>query len=440
MSVERDEIKRKTEANQNLNLGNSATFDEIPPPIFKLNVDCFEELFDRMYLTDLLAFRVTCNRMKQVVDYYIHVNFPAVKFGCGKLRLYSDNLEKHRHIESNSIKLIKEIVLWPLDPMPPQLTEELKEVLHHVENITIRGWRITGDFYDVFLKFCDNMKLLYLCNIQWEFIAGTGNEWLLRQYPKLEHVVLDDRGVGGQGDGSETLELRTFFEQNPNIHILSTTFHYLWENRRCMLGANIKFDRLDIQGDCFLEYGMHRICGLLKELYEHGFYQRLHFNGYYIYSEEDINEILSLCALEKLHLGCIDVEFAMKPLITLKELSFSCGRDLKYIKSLTSDLINVERISIKCASIDDIVPFISESAKVKRIKVDDLESGIYYKNGIVNVSALNEKRKELVGAGIITIFVKETVFLTTKWANAKTNCSLVELKRNQSIEKDFKFF
>lgn len=37
--------------------------------MFKLNVDCFEHLFEWLSLEELLTFRCTCNRMKLVVDF-----------------------------------------------------------------------------------------------------------------------------------------------------------------------------------------------------------------------------------------------------------------------------------------------------------------------------------------------------------------------------------
>lgn len=47
--------------------------------MFKLNVHCFEHLFEWFSLKELLVFRCTCKRIQKVVDYYIKLNYSRVR-------------------------------------------------------------------------------------------------------------------------------------------------------------------------------------------------------------------------------------------------------------------------------------------------------------------------------------------------------------------------
>lgn len=47
-----------------------------PPKIFKLNVDCFEEIFNYLAIHDIFAMGETCTRMQNVAGYYFQQNFP----------------------------------------------------------------------------------------------------------------------------------------------------------------------------------------------------------------------------------------------------------------------------------------------------------------------------------------------------------------------------
>lgn len=48
---------------------------ELQPDIFKLNVDCFEEIFDYLSLGDLASFGRTCKRMQQVAGHWFRENY-----------------------------------------------------------------------------------------------------------------------------------------------------------------------------------------------------------------------------------------------------------------------------------------------------------------------------------------------------------------------------
>lgn len=51
-----------------------------PPPIFKLNANCLEHIFDKLPLADILAMGETCVRMNQMAGYYLRENLPKLKY------------------------------------------------------------------------------------------------------------------------------------------------------------------------------------------------------------------------------------------------------------------------------------------------------------------------------------------------------------------------
>lgn len=82
--------------------------------------------------------------------------------------------------------------------------------------------RIDGDLYEVLLKHCTRLK--YLNVAIFTGIIGTGNEWLLRQYPTLEHFHSKTPFFYSGGMTREQLpgsELLTLLEWNPNIRRFS---------------------------------------------------------------------------------------------------------------------------------------------------------------------------------------------------------------------------
>lgn len=404
--------------------------DKTPPRIFKLNVDCFEELFDWLSLADLRAFRQTCKRMKRVVDYYIEINYPLV---FKRLPIRDYHMDYLRRADPNGFILLNHI-----DFLTSKLTavqiEGIKNYLDKVECINIESSQIEGEFNEMFLKFCPNIKCLVISKFRSGKIIGSGNEWLSRQYPTLECIVLHSSNLNLE---SETFELQSFFERNPKIQTFSTTFEFLWVNRHWLLESNVRLNQLDIIGACNANLPMDGIWNLVKKLYEQDFYKRLHITASWIEDQEDINQIVSLNGLEKLSLKSICLEFTIPPIAGLKELNIYAYEYFGDLK--VHNLMNLEQLYIAFASLNDILPFVSCCTRLKQIVVNHLEIGTYFKNGIINLVALNNERKKLRRARKISFYVNEKIFLTQKWTTT-INFDLIELKRIQSCEREQLFW
>lgn len=148
--------------------------------------------------------------------------------------------------------------------------KDIEHMLSELESIAVYDCP-EHDFYNVFLKHCTSLKNLMIRRRDDSPIIGNGNEWLSRHIPTLEHFcIFDFDSIGSD------IELKTFFEQNKNVHIFSTTFNIMWQNRNWMLESNIKIDRIDISYPSYSRVIFNHVCELLSDLHEKRFYRRLH--------------------------------------------------------------------------------------------------------------------------------------------------------------------
>lgn len=407
-------------------------------PMLKLDIDCFEELFEWLPLKDLRALRRTCKRLKNVTDYYIRQNYGPKESGFRGLKVDSDDaLKKIAEMDPDRKKFINKIRIWCDENLIKSKIDDLKPILNQVTRIEIGNWQNETDFDEVFLKHCSNLKCLCIFDIMGKNLMGKGNKWLQREYPTLEHLILC-YDFDYEDERNEIRELRTFFELNPNVRTFSTTLQFLWINRLWLRGSNINLDQLEIQGGGSLM--LDPCFRFVNELHRQGFYKRLHFYGIDIDEDGELLRTAQLPGLEKLYLAYLDLTIALPPLEGVKELNFVFSEDIKHPNILASNIPHVEIIHIKEAKIDDILPFIRLSPNVSKIRVGRLlkENDLHFKDNPIDLVALNKERKKLAGARKITLFLKERIYLATKWAAMKTECSLIQIKR--SDPKQIKLF
>lgn len=418
--------------------------------MLKLNIECFENLFELLSLSDLLVLRQTCRRLKQVIDYFIHEYYPAVQLTFGKLTIDEHTLKELRKTKTGSLKSLKEIRLWTDESNKRQISV-IKNVAHQLENLHLHVSPIHNfdqfhiHYFKNIVEWCPNLKTLCIYKIE-KLKLSEELLFLSGRHPTLKHIVLNDREYNSYNsyDGFESdhpPELKQFFEQNPNIQILSTTFHYLLKTRNSWLRSNIKLDRLDIAVDTHAdehsreEMNLINACGFFNRLYREGFYKRIHIYTEFTVNQNDMNHIASVKGLEKLYAKSEQIE-TLPPLPDLKELciGYSVNRDLDRIDRITSNLMNVERIHFHTITSNEMMSFIRHAANVREIKISALKGGIYFENNIVDVSQLNKEREKLMNACKVTIYIQENAFLATKWAGKKTIYPIVELKRSQAID------
>lgn len=418
--------------------------------IFTLNIDCFDMIFDYLSMKDIHSFGQTSKAMQQIAGEYFERNFKSAEKFSGIDGIYSvfsdnngvinqrtqtsafnrfinyfshyyENLEPLRYIQLHceSLQSLNHIYLVCLKLNTAKI-ECLRQILSKLEVLQIRQCTIDGDFYDCFLKFCRNLKRIYIQDDLGYILDENQNPWLLQEYPHLEHLQLIPRY------SFKINELNGFFERNPQIESFSTSSRCLWENRHELIKSNVKLDKLEIQIlDNYHRHliNMQSICNLLNEFKKNGFYQRL-----YLYvkrvDKQCSEHVITLNALEMLSIRQFTECYSLCQLNNLKELEITNAVNLKELETL-SNLRNLERLTLSnTVTVNDILPFIRCSAKLYRIHVN-------FNEGFLNLCKLNDERKKLASARKIIIYVSDNVFLATKWTAmyGVINLDFIEMRR-----------
>lgn len=409
------------------------TYDEYVSQknILELNVDCCEELFEWLTLSDLKALRQTCKRLKTIVDHHIKSQYPK---GFGTFHVFKYNDSKYLHSCNLSFDHVsKHFHLTPRTSS--ELIEDIKPNLSGIDIVSIGARETKVDLFKNVLPLCTNMTHLQ--------INYGGDEWL-HHLPSLQHLSISNHGPYPL----QSITLQSFFQLNLNIRRFSTQADILIRNKNWMKVSNIHLDELDIQ--CFEEENMTRVCRLLNILFERGFYKRL---SLFLWYEEQgsFDSIESLKGLEILYFydGC-ELDFVNTPMPQVKELRMNGFITTKYdvFNTLVDSFMNIERLNFTLISLDIILPFIHRSTKLKMIKIEFLEEmvkvnrkddGNYFEKGIIDLPALNRERMKCAGASKIAIYVEEGVYLKTKEAFMRTSFSLIELKRFESLVWELQF-
>lgn len=389
--------------------------------IFKIDIDCFEELFDYLSLDDLRTLRRTCKRFKKIIDYYIRTNYPVL----GKFELNDKNFDMFRQMDAGTIGLINEIQVSVGSDFDGTKFSAIKEILNEIKKITVTKWNIKSDFYNCFLKYCKNVKYLSMKKVNsWDPPINIGDEWLNHQYPSIEYICFE------LVSKDKIDELMILFHLNPNIHASLVELNFLEEFAMNLIAADRKLDRLYIDVLTIKE----NLLDLLKKLYDAGFYKRLCLSTAFMDDLENVENYLKFTSIgiEVLSTKFLDVKIPPSP--SLKEINIDCD---KFVENYESVKNVFERFSCNIILFEDISAYIGNFPKLKHFKVN-LPKGILVPNEL-NLIALNKERQKLAGACKTTIYVHDDAFLATKWATTKTNFDLIELKRVHACDWD-KFF
>lgn len=416
--------------------------------IFRLNIDCFEDIFNYISLKDLSIVGQTCKRMQRVVGHYFQQNYESAKatfhynFAVNYVHAdcFIDFVEKIRVIQSddefcdflqwNRFQSLKQIRLYDQN-LTLNKIECIKPILGQVEALELLECKIEGDFFESLLIFCANLKRL--C-VDGTTMIGTKYNWLHRHYPQLEHFQLLTV------IGMEIKELKIFFKLNQNIKQLAFGGKCFWMNQESMRSSKLQLDVLAIKYDKRVK--LDSLCQFLNVLQQRGFHKRLHlyFDLPFGFEQEIVDQLATLDKLVKLVANSRHSHINISSLIKLEELCITCNA-INDLEHLPDTLTNLKRLYFLEATSDDILPFIRRAAKLNKIKVNRLYHGKYFDEdkSILDLSSLNREREKLTFAKKIMIYVKEEIFLATKWNINQTEFSLIEMKRIDSYDWNMTF-
>ncbi|XP_055303132.1 uncharacterized protein LOC129568837 isoform X2 [Sitodiplosis mosellana] len=461
--------ENSTDADESKSEITSASSKELASKIFKLNADCFDEIFEYLSLKDLHSFSQTCRALQKVSGEYYKLNWRAAEKFIGNdgiytiytndksviktqtsgfnqftqfLSLHYEDFEPFRYIKTHADEFIRvnHLYLVCVGLNSAKMTY-FEGILPQIETVQIRQCTIwNGDFYEIILQHCEHkLKRLYVQDDLGDIINRMHNPWLLRKYPSLEHLELTPRY------SYEIVELGQFFDLNPNIRSFSIGSHCLWMNRKQLMDSGIKLDLLEVKhfDSGFYFYHVEKlsipsICTILNQLFERGLYKRLHLSVIDI-DKESIDQMASIQGLERLSVKEANGMTAqiLSNLKNLKELSIMDCSNTDW-DEVAGNLTKLEKLFIQNATYDDMLAFIRRSSQLKLIKVFPRDKE-HFNGGVMDLVKLNEVRKKLPNARKLIIYIEDNIFLPTKWNtdNGDTNLSYIEMKRSKSLCWDY---
>lgn len=419
---------------------NQAVDDFLGPSILRLSPNCFYQIFNWLSLQNIYIIGQTCDKLHEVAGEYFHQNYTASLiignrngiFAQGiqlngfsqyvtNISILNGKLNEFYYLRPNNFNSLRQINLAKIQ-LTADVTESMKDILVQIEVLEVIDCIISEDFCK-FLKICPNLKRLSLRNRKSKVIVGTGNQWLLRTHPSLEHLKMVHK------DGTKIEELKTFFVRNRKVHSFATRAICLWDNRTIILEAQPKLDLIQVDIDVWAKKNMHPFCKLLNELYDHGIYKRLHLSTRYV-DRNSIKELATLRCLERLHfVNCDERNIMLHSLVHVRELGVSISCHVADLPLMAKNLHKLERLYFDQAITDDLLVFIKTSPNIREIRVERLPYGVHFMRGVIDLVALNEERQRLNGAEKITIYVPENIYLLTKWEMNYIDFNLVDVKR-----------
>ncbi|XP_055305822.1 uncharacterized protein LOC129570296 [Sitodiplosis mosellana] len=218
----------------------------------------------------------------------------------------------------------------------------------------------------------------------------------------------------------------------PNIRTIKVEWRDLLPNKDALLNTNVKLDNLIVET---FDDDDGSVCAILNELYDRGFYKRLHLidvGSIHFANQQFIDRMATLRALETLKIEYMDADFPVMP--NVKKIIFNDENDFNFT-TFPSKLPNLQWIVVPNDSIDAweaILPFIRGSKQLSRINMVERTNEEYDEN-ILDLPTLNKEREKLAGARKVIIYVPEETFLETKFAHG-ASYSLIEMKRNESLK------
>lgn len=414
------------------------------PPYLKLIADCWENIFDYLPLRDIISVGQTCIRMQKMTGYYLREYFPEILCtldGRTARITYSDRFHLQAELwqyinklcidgnldyclNANTFSSLNTLIFSSVDLTKTQIgyTENLLKL---VENVQLKYCAVEAEIFNELFNLCPNMKHLHIqcCRMPEDAL----HTLFLRNCPTLEY--LQYQPLPRKAD-TQINELQTFLENHSNLKHFETDYRFLWANRDILNDTNVQLNLLTIRFPPTNNHILYvHLVDFLKTLHDRGFYKTLNLSFDYRETEMSFehlsNATSTLPALEMLNTPT-DSIIDLSRLINLKELEIRTYESGTLIKNVARNLIKLKRLTFFIASIDDILPFVCHSKRLKTINVYHL------RDEFLDLFTLNEERKKLEDATPISICVLENVYLPTKWKIGNLHLSHVKIVRLNS--------
>lgn len=387
----------------------------------KLDIDCFEEVFDYLSFADLISVSKTCKRLYRVAGYCFGENYLSNTV-CSEFHkgIFNRNLNLNHFVP-----FIREMTIYrsgfkyffDFRSKFHQLkrinyidndVNRLKELPSgKLEVLCVQSCELESNFYEVI----DHFPKLKRLHVE----MGTNRaaeKWLNRKYPTLEYLGIVDLSLYE----SSIESISTVLELNPNIQEFQTCSYIFMEIRDTISSANIKLNILTIHVGRWNSKDSKNdpLCELLNELHERGFYQKLHLRlGNVPCNQQNvIDRPASVKGLTRLSSYFNNKPFSFAPLKNLEELCHRLAHNAPpgVCETMANDLINLKRIYFGGASMNTITALTRRSAKLREIiLLNILEGSKNTDTCVINLLALNREREHLADAQKIQCCQREDI-------------------------------
>lgn len=461
--------KIKTSGDRNDHIKISSNQVQAQSPIFKLNIDCLDKIFDYLSFHDVNSIGQACKPLYEFAGEYFQANYvtevyvepKSVKYprhwNCElpgfdefvqNIRI-SNNIianetlqlieERARCISNNSVQAHVKQIHFIFADLTTENIKHLRNILQNIESVAIVECKVDAKFCELFPKLCPNLKRLYVRDLYYRSCRKPHIEMLmLCKYPKLEHFHWS-RTM----HGTVMNELKTFFKLNPHVRSFATDMISLSINQRIFIESQINLDDLTIENIKHFRPRQiidHTHFNRVNELYEKSIFKRLHYDMD-DFDQQMIDQMAPLHPLKSLRMDNSenenDIVNLPNGLVDLVELEIGrCGGSFN-ANALAHQLMKLERIYFGLTNLNAILPFLYHSVRLKKLKIDEVAENDG--NLILDLATLNEKRKQLNGARKVTIFIDEKVYLATKWAMNAKEFNLIEIRRGSAHEWGHQF-
>lgn len=241
-------------------------------PIFMLDTDCCDEIFEFLGLKDLHSLGMTCRAMLKITGKYFQRNWQSALNYARKDNIYSDSsdeipgfiqfIEKLRFdfgIHPGKFDSLKEVSFWCVDIKENSFPVEM---LSRFESMEFTSVKLSVDFYEDFLKFCINVKSIHIWySGNGTFLSPNGNPWLLQRYPLLQEIHL-----AADCDPWKIMELPSFLKKNSTIETFSVCPKLLFENELELLTSEVRLTTLVIYDNHYDKTNIQKLCETLKKI------------------------------------------------------------------------------------------------------------------------------------------------------------------------------
>lgn len=416
----------------------------------KVNVDCWDKIFDLLSLRDIFAMSQTCQRMRQMGGHYFRENFRGAN-----LEAFPNPQFTNYNVEADIdfLRFVDTILIdWQLEKFPGHLGTDLwrslttlhlhylnlnesdlhrfANIRNKLENVAILNCFVKDDFVGKFISLCPELKRLKICGVHCRSAAAE-NRFFGRTYPMLTHF--EYLQCPFFGEALMASKLTPFLVRNSNIK------HFRIDDRNLLemsfATSAIRLDRL-IVDVCDSE--TNKLTNRLKMLHKNGYFQTLRLTDATDFSGSDrdsilINDMTSFSALD------VFVTFNFYPnicqLSQLKELHLmdvTSYVDLDVLKAIAVNLKNLERLCIR-GEVKQLEPFFRYSKKLEMVIFKNRR----YSHDPLDLLNLNEIRRKGGMQRKVKLGVSEWLYLPTKWMANNANLHLVEIIRKSIILEHF---